>query len=97
MSMSWVAVSVTVQRPVAPTVSVAGHASTWTVGGGGDTVMAEVAVLPLSEAVTVAIPRMRPVTEIVLVMAPAGTVTRSPGRPTIAASPVLRSTSVGVG
>src|SRR5512136_1494189 len=61
VSVSWVAFRVTIHSPVAPTVRVAEHESPWSMGGKGDTVVAEVTALPLREAVTVAIPRAKPV------------------------------------
>jgi hypothetical protein len=60
VSMGCVALRVTVHWPVAPTVSVAGQARALTAGGGGSTVTAEVALVPLRDAVTVAAPRARP-------------------------------------
>jgi hypothetical protein len=92
-----VALSVTVQRLVAPTVRVGGQARAWIVGGGGWTSTAAVALLPLRLAVTVAVPRFNPVTGKEAESVWAGTVMRSPGRPTMVGSLVVRKTSVLVG
>jgi hypothetical protein len=68
-----------------------------TAGSGGWTVTADVALVPFRATVTVAVPRARPVIENEAVRVCAGTMTRSPGSPTIAASLVVRATSVSAG
>jgi hypothetical protein len=76
---------------------VAGQVRALTVDGGGWTVTAEVAVVPLRDAVTVAVPRARPVAVNEDERVWAGIRTRSPESPTMAGSLVLRATSVSVG
>jgi hypothetical protein len=96
VSVTWVALSVTVQRGVAAGVRAAGQVRACSVGGGGTTVRAAVAVEPGRAAVTVAVPRVRPTTGTGTATAPAGTVTED-GRPTTEDGSALRATAVLVG